>query len=522
MADSGSNDVSILFGLGGGAFSAPTVYPVGDDPVALAVGDLNGVENRDLAVVSAAANEITYLSNMGDGTFYDTCEVPTSENPSGIVLGDFNGDHSVDVVVAFRNPAGLTLAFGNTTQNMPGQRVAPVMAFANVGSKYYDDWLNYVKTLPGFKNANILNKDVINQLFTWDNSNHNLFGISKNSRVDEKTTKEIQAGVITVLQARYSYLAGQSWDWLPPWNRGVTKADFAAIQKAFGAKKEGAINIEYMYDYSYDVIKKMDKYTLAPMLWQRGGPDYTKSHQGNIGDCHFIAPLDALAAVNKSAIIGGPPPEGQTKGTGLIWTTGDFSRRTLTIWVQWPNDKAPVKVLPPTLPELAFYSYADDGLWVTLIEKAYVAKRLANPFYSLLSKTLPASFADGDMIQKSMKLLTSNKVGLALIAKAPLSNKDLYNTIDTAIKNNKMVAAGTFRVKDLLPQVFKSDDYPPPNGHAYTVLDVIPGPDKDTPWVGAEIKLLNPWNNPRKDYGTVFTYPIDKFRTNFFAIAWEK
>ncbi len=42
--------VSILLGNGDGTFQAPVNYPVGIDPVALAVGDLNGDGLLDLAV----------------------------------------------------------------------------------------------------------------------------------------------------------------------------------------------------------------------------------------------------------------------------------------------------------------------------------------------------------------------------------------------------------------------------------------------------------------------------------------
>ena len=49
VANSGSDNVSILLGDGAGNFSGPTNFTVGSVPSSVAVGDFNGDGKQDLA-----------------------------------------------------------------------------------------------------------------------------------------------------------------------------------------------------------------------------------------------------------------------------------------------------------------------------------------------------------------------------------------------------------------------------------------------------------------------------------------
>jgi hypothetical protein len=56
------NTVSVLLGDGRGSFSAATSYRVGSQPIAVAVGDVNGDGKPDL--VTAGGNGVTVLLNQ--------------------------------------------------------------------------------------------------------------------------------------------------------------------------------------------------------------------------------------------------------------------------------------------------------------------------------------------------------------------------------------------------------------------------------------------------------------------------
>jgi hypothetical protein len=95
VANSGSNDVSILLGQGKG--SSFTLVPgprirTDAGPVAVAAGDILGTGKTDLAVANGQANDVQVFPGIGGGFFGQT---PTTyaagQAPSGLFLGDFTG-----------------------------------------------------------------------------------------------------------------------------------------------------------------------------------------------------------------------------------------------------------------------------------------------------------------------------------------------------------------------------------------------------------------------------------------------
>jgi hypothetical protein len=111
---SGNNDssVSILLGNGGGAFSAPTNFPVGgsliSSPLDIAVGDFNGDGKQDLVTVNFNSNNVSILLGDGAGSFS-----PATNYPGGrkVAVGDFNGDGIQDLAVT--NSSGVAISLGN-------------------------------------------------------------------------------------------------------------------------------------------------------------------------------------------------------------------------------------------------------------------------------------------------------------------------------------------------------------------------------------------------------------------------
>lgn len=76
---------------------------------ALAVGDFDGKNGPDIALISQSGNTVTVLLNNGDGTFGAPTDYATGSGPTSIVAGDFNGDNKTDLVTA--NSTGGSVSF---------------------------------------------------------------------------------------------------------------------------------------------------------------------------------------------------------------------------------------------------------------------------------------------------------------------------------------------------------------------------------------------------------------------------
>jgi len=104
-----SNSVAVLLGNGDGTFQAPVTYsPGGQQPISIAVADVNGDGKPDLLVANVAYSVGVLLGN-GDGTFQPALSyAPGGLNPLSITAADLNGDGELDLVVG--NISGI----GNT------------------------------------------------------------------------------------------------------------------------------------------------------------------------------------------------------------------------------------------------------------------------------------------------------------------------------------------------------------------------------------------------------------------------
>lgn len=92
--------VSVLLNEGDGTFDDYVVYTVGNAPEDVAVGDLNGDGNLDLAVTNQISESIFILLGDGDGTFGSAAHTGVGDTPIGLALGDFDGDGDLDIAAA--------------------------------------------------------------------------------------------------------------------------------------------------------------------------------------------------------------------------------------------------------------------------------------------------------------------------------------------------------------------------------------------------------------------------------------
>jgi hypothetical protein len=116
VANTGSNNVSILLGNGAGGFGIPPAnFTVGGFPESVAIGDFNGDGKQDLAVSCRTANAVSILLGDGTGGFAAAVDFPAGNTPFFVAVGEFNGDGQQDLVVANGNAVNGSILFGDGT-----------------------------------------------------------------------------------------------------------------------------------------------------------------------------------------------------------------------------------------------------------------------------------------------------------------------------------------------------------------------------------------------------------------------
>jgi len=123
------------------SFSAPVNYPVGTAPVAVVVGDFNGDGKLDLAVANSSSNDVSILLGNGDGTFQAAVNYSVGQAPTFLTAGDFNGDHRLDLAVAIgsQNSVRILLGNGDGTLQPEGQYNAGTAVEYIASADFNDD-----------------------------------------------------------------------------------------------------------------------------------------------------------------------------------------------------------------------------------------------------------------------------------------------------------------------------------------------------------------------------------------------
>jgi len=124
-----SNNVTVLLGSGTGTFAAGVNYAVGSVPVNIALGDLDGDGDLDMAVANRSGTNVSILLNDGAGVFTPAPGSPIAIGAAtwGVALGDFNGDGRPDLAVAASGANTVAILLGNGTGGFapaPGSPIA--------------------------------------------------------------------------------------------------------------------------------------------------------------------------------------------------------------------------------------------------------------------------------------------------------------------------------------------------------------------------------------------------------------
>src|SRR5687768_10503386 len=78
----------------------PGPFSVGQDPAAIAVGDIDRDGTPDLAVVNTASRDVSVLLGDGTGAFSSAGTVSTGPDPVDIALGDIDRDGDLDLLTS--------------------------------------------------------------------------------------------------------------------------------------------------------------------------------------------------------------------------------------------------------------------------------------------------------------------------------------------------------------------------------------------------------------------------------------
>jgi hypothetical protein len=113
VANTFSNNVSILLGNANGTFGAATNFAAGIDPRSVAVGDFNGDGKQDLAVANRLSTNVSILLGNGNGTFGAATNFAAGVEPRSVAVGDFNGDGRQDLAVANQLSNNVSILLGN-------------------------------------------------------------------------------------------------------------------------------------------------------------------------------------------------------------------------------------------------------------------------------------------------------------------------------------------------------------------------------------------------------------------------
>jgi hypothetical protein len=129
VVNQSNNNITILLSNGSGGFTQPAGSPVGagTKPIAIAAGDFNGDNKADLATVNYGSANVSILLGNGSGGFTQPAGSPIAvgDSPLGVAVGDLNGDGKADLVTTSGN---LTILLGNGSGGFTQPAGSPVGA----------------------------------------------------------------------------------------------------------------------------------------------------------------------------------------------------------------------------------------------------------------------------------------------------------------------------------------------------------------------------------------------------------
>jgi hypothetical protein len=98
VANRDSNNVTVFLSNPDGSFRLRGIFPAGNLPVAIAMGDTRGIGTTDL-IVANADGHVSVLWGNGDGTFQLPRQTAVGPRPTALAVGQFKPGSILDVAV---------------------------------------------------------------------------------------------------------------------------------------------------------------------------------------------------------------------------------------------------------------------------------------------------------------------------------------------------------------------------------------------------------------------------------------
>jgi len=118
------SSIRIFLNNGQGSFRPDQQLGVGNSPIGLAVGDVDGDGDLDLLTANSSSNSVSVRYNNGAAVFSRGQEVETNSQPSAVVLADVNSDGTLDLLTTNRGSRSVSVRFNNGTFFSPvGQEI---------------------------------------------------------------------------------------------------------------------------------------------------------------------------------------------------------------------------------------------------------------------------------------------------------------------------------------------------------------------------------------------------------------
>ena len=122
VANSGDGTLSVSLGNGDGTFAEKTDHAVGVSPWGVAIGDLDGDGAPDLAAANRgpgtqSSSTVSVLLGDGSGAFGAQHPYTTARWPDAVAIGDLDGDGDLDLAVA---DDSVSVLLGNGERHVRG------------------------------------------------------------------------------------------------------------------------------------------------------------------------------------------------------------------------------------------------------------------------------------------------------------------------------------------------------------------------------------------------------------------
>lgn len=107
--NTGTTTISVLLSNGQGGFNPAVNLFIGNYPYAIASGDFNGDNNKDIVVAVSFAQQLAVLLGNGLGDFLPPMYISLNDYPNFVITEDFNADGKDDIAIGHSYAVGVLL-----------------------------------------------------------------------------------------------------------------------------------------------------------------------------------------------------------------------------------------------------------------------------------------------------------------------------------------------------------------------------------------------------------------------------